>query len=224
MENPLAQLQQHGGKLSHVDEKNMLAAISSGQDFLPRLQLFTSRSDKVSEGLVDVNNYGIVEGDEITQLEKEIDLLIIAWRPMAIDNSGEQTIVTYDPKLDENGKPTGTFAMIQDKADQPAKTGAMYGPQYLVYIPSLQKFAGWWLCSKTARNLATQVNSFIGKPATIGSRSIDNGKYKWQAPTIHQCTTEFDPPALEEIQKQYDTFMDPPEPKVDVAEEEERER
>lgn len=224
-ENPLVQLNESaGGALVQQDDTKALAALGGGKNFLPYIQLFTSRNDKVTSGEIPMNSWGLVEGENTTVLGTDIDIMPVAWRPMAMDTSDENAVVVFDPQLDDDGKPTGIFAQIQDKADEPGMNGAMYGPQYLVWVPEVRKFATWWLNSKTARNLSQTVHTRLKMGATIGSRLIDNGKYKWQAPTIKPCSTPFDMPDQDELQRVYDDFINPPAPKVEVAEEDERER
>ena len=133
---------------SSFDEKEF-AKVSGGR-FLARLMLYGSKSEPVTEEKVPVG-YSYVEGkDGFTYLGKDIDILALSWRPKAIDMSGDQIIANHDIQSDQ-------FKAIRHKADNVSNSSCMYGPEFLVWIPAIGKFATFLMGSKTARNEAPKL-------------------------------------------------------------------
>jgi hypothetical protein len=113
------------------------------------------------------------------------------------------------------------YQRIQEQADSKVQN-RMYGPQYLLWIPSIGKFATYFMGTPTARNESRALTSNLRKPVTLGSRTIKSkprpGKqqFVWQGPQVFACSTPFDLPSLEVIKQQKEKFYNPPAPKVEA--------
>jgi hypothetical protein len=179
--------------------------VASVGGLLPRLQLFISSSEMVKTEKIGQNRYGLVTGkDQITDLGKEVDVLILTWRPRALDTSDRSNIrASSDINSD-------LFKDIQEKAGE-QNSGCLYGPEFLLYVPMAEKFATCLFGSKTARNEARSVQAFIGKPATFKSRLIKTNEYSWQAMMIVGCSTPFDIPTKQVMQEVCEEFLHPKE-------------
>lgn len=214
-ENPLANIEDLPVAKNQNDEA--FDAIKNSQAYLPRLQLLTSNSEKCKEGEFPTNHYARVHDSDYRDLGATVDVLVIAWRPLAIETTPEGDVITcYDPAL-ENGQPTGDFARIQAEADKPGMNGCMYGFQFLVWVPSEKEFMTYYMASKTARRASASVKALMHKAATLGSQKIENKDFTWYGPTCQACSTPFEMPEKEEIVKQMDTFLNPPEPEVQTS-------
>jgi len=203
-------------------DDTMFDAIKSGADFLPRLQLMTANSAPCKAGEFPTNHYARVADNEFRDLGDTVDVIVCSWRPMALEQDDEDgVIVVYDPKADDTGKPTGEFARIQKKADSAGMNGCMYGPQFLVWVPSANEFMTFYMASKTARRAAPAVKARMYKAATLGSRKIETKDYTWFGPTCQACSTPLETPDEASLMEEINKFTNPPEPAVETVEEDE---
>ena len=204
---------------------DMFDAIKTSGKYLPRLQLMTSNSGQCKAGEFPINHYARVADSDYRDLGTSVDVFIGPWRPMALwDTPDGNMLISYNPMI-VDGRPTGVFAEIQAEADKPGMTGAMYGPQFLLWVPSCQEFMTFFMASKTARRASTQVKALMGHPGTLGSKKIESKEHVWFGPTCVACSTPFEMPAAEELKRQVDGFNSPEEPAVEpVAEEDQPER
>ena len=214
-ENPLVTMDDNALVAAGSDE--LFEAIKSSQAYLPRLQLMTANSEKCKSGEFPINHYARVHDSDFRDLGATVDVLIIAFRPLAIETTVEGDVITcLDPKV-VDGKPTGNFARIQKEADKPGMNGCMYGPQFLVWVPSAQEFMTYYMASKTARRASSQVKARMKDSATLGSQKIEGKEFTWYGPTCQACSTPFEMPTAEEVQEAVQPFLNPPEPEVTVA-------
>jgi hypothetical protein len=182
---------------------------SSGIVYLQRLQLFGSKSDACAEGRIGIGHWGLVNDDVITDLGDEADIVLLAYRPKALDTGGEVIITDYDVQSE-------TFNRIREESFV-KDSGCMYGPEFLVYVPSQDAFATYFASSKTARREAKKFRPLLGQAATVKSRLIEKGKYKWHGPVILPCSTPMTMPGMEIIKSQIEKFANPPKDEVEVA-------
>lgn len=197
------------GDIQKFDDEDFSLSTKSG-DWLPRLQLMTSNSEPCKGGKFPINHYAVVEGQNFADLGETVDILVIAWRPKAIE-IGDEIITIHDPKHDE-------FKRIQAKSEEP-NSGCMYGPEYLVWIPQSKQFVTYFMGSKSARRESPALRALLHNAATLKSHEVKTSKYTWYAPTVTQCSTPFDLPEAEEIKKQVEKFNNPPETQVERVEE-----
>jgi hypothetical protein len=183
-------------------------AVASGGKYLPRLQLFGSNSDAAKEGKIPNGTYGIVTGkDQLTPLGPEVNVLVISWRPKAIE-IGDEIIESYDHTSE-------TFKSIVAKSETP-DSGCMYGPEYLLWVPSEKKFVTFMMGSKSARREAPNLKAILesqkdGKipAATLKCTLIAGKKHKWHNPVITVCSTPFEMPTIDKLVEVANEFNNP---------------
>ena len=181
------------------------SAVVSGSAFLPRLQLFIANSAMVKEDKIAQNHYGLVIGkDQVDNLGKEVDVLLLSWRPRALDASDKSNIRASSDVTSD------LFKEIQENSKE-KDSGCLYGPEFLIYIPAREKFATVLFGSISARNEARNVQPLIGKPCTFKSRLIKTPKYSWQSMIVTPCSTPFMVPTKETMQEVIEEFLQPKE-------------
>jgi hypothetical protein len=181
------------------------SAVVSGSAFLPRLQLFIANSEMVKNDKIPMNHYGLVSGkDNVDDMGKEVDVLILSWRPRALDASDKSNIRA------SSDVPSDLFKEIMEKSKE-TNSGCMYGPEYLIWVPLREKFATVLFGSVSARNEARNVHPLIGKPCTFKSRLIKTPKYSWQSMIVIPCSTPFMIPEKDVIQEIVEEFLAPKE-------------
>lgn len=188
-------------------DQQLLAETASGSGFLPYIQLFTTKSDAVAEGKINGGEYGLVRDGNITNLGKEFNLIFLTVRARAFqkEDSGEITVV-YDKDDAEYERIAGLQAAQVN--------GCMCGPEFLVWVPSEETFATFFCGSKTLKREARKFGTFLpGKAASLRSKLIDNGKFKWHGPVVTACSIELSPlPSNEDVAEQLQKFKNPPKP------------
>jgi len=207
-ENALIPAEIAGG-LAKYDDSVFKETTKSG-DYLPRLQLMTSASEKCKSGEFPINHYALIRDQNFDDLGEAIDLLVVTWRPKALE-IGEEVVSVFDPEHAE-------FKRIQDKSSE-ADSGCMYGPEYLMYIPAKKMFATFFCGSKSARREAPNIQNKLGQAATLKAKKIETKKYTWFAPSCTICSTPFEAPDTEELKKAVEKFNNPPATSVEVVEE-----
>ena len=201
----------------YADDK-VFSELAKAVDWLPRLQLYSSASDECKQGKFPINHWGFIVGKNITDLTLEVDVIPIAWRPKAMRIKGKDVTSVYDFKNEE-------FLKIDEivKAKTP-NSGCMTGPEYLVWIPIIKRFAGYYMCNTSAKMVADDVKRALKeqRAITLGSRFVQGKQNSWQAPTINSCSTPFSPedlPDTEVLISEITKFNNPPESKAEKVEE-----
>lgn len=186
--------------------EDQISDVLGSGSFLPRLQLFIANSAPVKKDKIPMNHYGLVTGkDQIEDLGREVDVLLICYRVRAIDTSDTDNI-RASSEINSD-----LFKEIQNKSDNEENSGCMYGPEFLFYVPKVQKFATTLFGSKSARNEARNTFTYKGKPCTLKSKLIETKKFSWQAMLTTACSTPFDIPTKEEIVEVATNFLNPKE-------------
>ena len=179
-----------------------------GDAFLPRLQLFSGKTDACTEGRIPVNHYGLVDGDDIIDLDTEIIVAVLAARHKAMCTDGD-----VQSSFDPNSELFKDFVARSSIKD----SGCMYGPEFLVFVPSAGKFATYFMGSKTARREAKKFKPLMSKPAKLSSKPIEKGKFKWLGPVILPSDEVVDIPDMAKATAECEKFRNPPEDKVEAA-------
>lgn len=202
-----------GGPLVDADFDSI---VKSALDFLPRFQLFSSKSDACAEGRIGIGRYGLVKGDDIADLGDSVDVGILAWRPKAIRIEGDTVINAYYPDIKDG---IITNQLFKEIVNESAKrdSGCMYGPEFFIWVPSANAFALYHANNKTARREAKKLHPLISSVATFRARLIEKGRYKWHGPVITQCSAPIDPPNEKLLRAEWETFHNPPKDTVEVA-------
>lgn len=197
-------------QLSNDSDTTALSAVSQGGGFLPRLQLFGGSSDACKEGKIGVAHFGLTrEKDNIEDLGKLVEVLLLKGRTKAVQ-WGETVLVYYDHTHPE-------FIRISSEADNKVK-GRMYGAEYLLYVPSAEVFATFYLCSPSARREISGFNNRLGKCAVLKGQLVDNGKNKWHVPKCEPLDVPtFEFPSGNDILKQVEAFTNVKDSEVETV-------
>lgn len=200
-----------GGDLMPTMSSGDLAAVTSSGDFLARLQLFGGNSDACKKGQIPIAHYGLVTGkDNVEDLGKEVDVIVICGRPKALRICDDDSIITKHDPNDEEFKKIAEDSNVQD-------SGCMYGPDFVVYIPSIGKFATFFMSSKTARRVAPAVHARLRKAATLKAELIETKKYSWHGPVVVPCSAPMVTPSNDDIQAAVKKFMAQKESAVETV-------
>ncbi len=195
--------------------------LAKGADFLGRLQLF-SKNAAVSKGLIAPGNWGVPEGDDqVTCIGKSVDCIPYARRPKAIDLSDTEAIITnYDMESDE-------FNRIAD-ASLGKDSGCMYGPSFLIWERSTNRFLEYFCGTKSTRVESKKIFPFLRlsvedikrrglqdvephdpMPFTMNIKFMEK-KFSYHVPAVVPCSTPFTKgPSMKQLIFEMDRFLNP---------------
>lgn len=197
-------------------DMSQVLAVSKNKDYLLRLKLCGSQAGECQRGIVGIGHYALIKSREkVTDIGNDIDIIVIAARSKAFQLS-DPPIQSFDPECE-------LFMDLQEEAGK-KDSEAMYGPEFLVYIPEHQTYATFFLCNPTGRVFAPDMAARIGQAANLTSHLIETKKYKWHGPVIADCGAPLEVPDLDEMTKVSTKFLTEKDSVVEVADEDERER
>jgi hypothetical protein len=199
-----------------TEDSKAISELTQAGDYLPSLRIFGSESGIVKEGKFPMGHWGLYfSADKVVDLSSSIDVLVIAFRPRAsIMMADDQPVNYFNPE-------SANFISVMTKA-KAKEQGYLAGLEYLIYIPSVQKFALFFMGNTTLRRESSNVKGYVGKAATLKIKLIKSKQYTWHGCETLSCEAPFDIPPGEEIKEVYDTkFANAQDSAVDIAEESE---
>jgi hypothetical protein len=227
MEELQVQNQENALEAPNLQGSDLALFTGSGIRFMPRLQLCTNRCDVVAKKKIAEDHFALIDGKDVTDLDKQVDMAVLCYRPKAlhIDQDSGDVTACYDPKVavGPDGKtkqPTGLFKEIADKSEE-KDSGCMFGLEFLVWIPKTRQYATFYFGSKTMRNETEAMLGFLAKAATATSQVIETKRYTYTSTKIKACATIFQFPSIAEMNEEIRKFKNPPastKEKADQAE------
>lgn len=212
--NPTEQAIVNPDTMKNLQQNDAAFAGLSTSGFLARLQLMGSSSKQCKQGLFPIGEWAMVSGQTFTQIGKEVDCLIITWRPKALDTAAgdkhDEVLNCYDFKSAEF-QDIATRAQIKD-------SGCMAGPEYLLWVPKLNAFLTYFMSNKSGQQEAPNVKNRIGKDATLKITFVPSKKYGgWHAPICVDCATPLPRPLQAVLDIEIKKFLNPPAMETEVA-------
>ncbi len=196
------------GTSKYATQENF-GEVSTMGDFLPRLMLIGSNSKLAKQDKIPQGRWGLVSGEDGIDLTKEVNVIVLAWRPKALEILAETVVSIYNPKSPE-------FTRIAEKSSE-QDSGCMYGAEFLVWIPSVKQFATLYMSSKTSRREAAPLKALMGMGATLKIQLITAKKFSWHGPVVTSCSAPLDVPSHEAVVKEVTRFNNPPEEETEAA-------
>lgn len=176
--------------------------VAQGSDYFPRIQLMSSQSGLVAEDKIQKGHFAYVtKKDSFRDLGPTFDCVVLAVLPKTMLINDDTIESSYNHK-DPN------FLKILSLAKQGSNNGALYGPEFLIWVPDVG-YGTWHLNNATGRIAANEIKNFMHKAITVASRLIVTKKYKWFGPEIVECLS-FDQsslPPTDELQKRIEKFL-----------------
>lgn len=183
---------------SKVEIENLLESA-----YLPRLQLCIANSTLCKQKKVPVDNYALVTSSTVHILGETVDVVPILYRPTAMDTNNENLVISHDVESAE-------FKRIRTAALEP-DSGMVWGPEFLVWLPDLEKFATLMLGSKSAKRSADVISDSKGSVVRLGvSDLIKKGRNSWRTITATPIEIEFIPPTEKEFKPVTEMFLNDP--------------
>lgn len=209
-----------------VDPKST-ALVTSGGDWLPRIQVGGATSEAVKTGKLPMGHFGLFEGQAIIDLGQEFNCYVLQYRPKAMSFAPE-VISVYDPTNAE-------FKKIIDRCEAGGQAQAAYGPEFLLWLDKLKKYATFFMGNKSGRMEGPSVMAFLPKPeekimpATFRVAYIKgkgkNSQNSWHAASVNKCNLEVDAPTDQaEMLEKINKFNTPPATTVETTEADTRAR
>jgi hypothetical protein len=212
MTDDLINLNELGIAQPSEEQEKALSELTQAGDYLPQLRVFGSESGIVKEGLFPMGHFGLYfQKDKILDLTEQVDVVVVAYRPRAsIMMSDDQPINYFDHTTDN-------FNDVTSKAKAKVQ-GYLAGLEYMLWIPSVNHFAIFFMGNTTLRRESSNVKARVGKAATLKIKLIKSKQYTWHGCETLGCDAPLEVPPPEQIKEVYDTkFANPKDSEVDVA-------
>lgn len=195
--------------------------LASSSKYFPRIQLFGSSSKLVKQGKFPTGHYGLVtKKDSADDLGESFDCIAVDVRAKAMD-------LGIDPPISVFNKDSEQFKELQERSKE-QNSSCMWGPEFLVWLPNLKRFATMLFGNPTMRREAPNLYALRGHAATCKTQFIDHKVYGgWHGPVVVKCSTPLaNMPTEEEINAALETFRNPTSTEVEpeTAEEDESDR
>lgn len=164
---PVAQIDE--AQLASVREE---ATASGG---LPYLRMYGGKSKEATARKIASGHFGVAQGSSDPEdLGETCDVIIVASRSRAVDTKNKKNFYNRESAGYQHVKEQ---SFVQN-------SGMIYGPEFLVWIGSVQSFATFHCNSKTLRNIANELLDAVGKAVTLGWRLAENANYTWDAVVV----------------------------------------
>lgn len=187
-----------------------LETLTKTSDFLPQLRVYGSESGIVKEGGFPMGHLGLYyTANKIIDLGKSCDVLVISARPRASIVTGDQPVSFY--RFDS---PEFQDILARAKNKEP---GFLAGFEYLLWVPSIQKYGLFLMGNTTLRRESDKVKALIGRGATLEIKLIKTSKYTWHGIDVFPCNTPFEMPDMEELRDEVEKFNNPKDSQVELA-------
>lgn len=198
------------GTVPETDTSRVMS-VSKNKDYLPRLKLCGAQAGECQRGIVGIGHYALIKSrQDIEDVGNDLNVIIIAGRAKAVQ-LGDPIIQSFDPECT-------LFKDIQEESTR-KDSEAMYGPEFLVYIPDLKVYATFFMCNPTGRIVAPDLSVRMGNGANLTSILIENKKFKWHGPVIKDCGEPLDVPDSEKMSEVATKFLNEKDSEVELAEE-----
>jgi hypothetical protein len=191
-----------------ADDQSFDLAVANG-NYLPRVSLKTSNSQQCKDGTFSVNHFAFEDGSIIKDLGQEINVLVVSWRPIALEIIDGQPHSVYDASSAE-------FKRIQDKAGEP-ESGCLYGIEFLIWLPAIKKFGTFGFTSKSSRKEAPICRALLGKWASISAKKIQTARFTWFSPSVKGSSIPGELPTPEVFEKAKSQWENPTPAKGEPA-------
>jgi len=199
-------------------EEGDLADLTKSSEYLPQIRVYGAANDIVKSGEFPMGHFGLYFNSEnIIDLDDQFDCIIVSARARGAIVSGETPVSFYDIHSNE-------FKDIKTRA-LAGEQGYMCGLEYLVWVPTVSKFALFFCGNKTLRRESEKVKALIGKAATLKIRFIKTAKFSWHGFSCFPCTSPFsNVPDIDMIKPEVVKFNTPPQSQIELAADSGRER
>jgi len=205
-----------GGSLTPDKVNEVFDDVAASNEYLSRIQVMGSNSALVIDGSLSLGQFALINSKEdFLALGKTIDVLVCAFMFKAMDLTADPILTSYDPS-------DSVFQAIKDRSTV-SDSQNLCGLDFLLWLPSANRFVSFYLSSKSARKIAPKMRSYIiddkvPSPATLTCNLVKGKKFSWHVAAVGDCTTPFDMPSQEEFTKVLNKFQNPPKTVVEEVE------
>jgi len=187
-----------------IGDEDRIEELTKSSSYIPSVRVFDGSSKPCKSRKLPPGEIAIYkDADSYLQLGREINALVIGYRPRAaIMGTSVQNF--WDDTSEE-------FKLVEAKAHKGVKNYNA-GLEYLLYLPDLagekNSFAVMFFGNKSGRREDPKIRALVGRAATITSSFVEKPKNSWWCAAVNPCSTPFDLPETEDIKKAIEIFRD----------------
>jgi len=180
--------------------------------FLSRVQLCGGNNALAQEGKISVGHFAFIRNkDDFVALSNEYQFYPLAYRFVALRFGTEQIDSYYNPESPE-------FKEVMAESEEKDSKCA-YGPQFLIWVPSVKDFATFLFGSKSARPEGRNMKRLLDAKSagTMKSRLVSTKEYKWHVPVCIPYASPIEPFDVDTAKTLAEKFMNPGESESEKA-------
>lgn len=212
MAKDLIKLSDYG--IAEQYDEVVLAGLSKSAEYLPQLIVPQGSSGLVKQGKFPIGHWCLYYArDKQVDLDEQFDCIVLANRPRAsLMVKDDQPISYYTPE-------SANFELIKTMSIDKKEQGYLAGLEYLLWIPSINEFALFFMGNTSLRRESGNVRSHLGKPITLKIKFVAYRKGDFHACEVIGCDTPLEPPPKDEAKRVYsEIFANPVDSEVNLAE------
>jgi len=187
--------------ITKIGDEARVADLTKSANYIPSVRVFDGSSKPCKSGKLPPGEIAIYkDADSYIQLGREINALVIGYRPRAAIMDGGNVQNFFDDASEE-------FKLVEGKAKAGVKNYNA-GLEYLLYLPDTKGFAVFFLGNKSGRRESPKLKELVGRATTIKSQFVEKPANSWWCADIHPCSTPFDLPDVKLIKEAVQLFTD----------------
>lgn len=189
-----------------IGDDEQIAELTKSVDYIPAMRVFDGAATVCKEGVMPPGEIAIYKGNkEFTKLGREVQVLVIGYRPRAAIMQGNAAPINYwDPATKE-------FQLVLERAKSGNKAFGSYqaGLEYLLFVPDTAQFVCFFMGNKSGRRESGNLKKLSGSAATIKAKYVKRTENSFWCAEILACTAPFEVPKREVIAKAVEIFNSP---------------
>ena len=189
------------------NDETAIASLKQG-GFLPYIQLVNAMSEQAQSGKIQAGRFCLMlSKDNVVDLGTQFVGLYVSVRPKAMQFKPEVKSC-YNPR-------DPLFQELKVKAEQGGNNCA-WGPEFLVWLPEVEKFASYFLGNASGRNEGGNLVGPLQQQGFFAASQIattmKNGKGRWFGPRTEPYTLPLaNVPTPEILKSELEKFASPPD-------------
>jgi len=174
-----------------TDNSKLLAATAAS--YLPYIIVTNGMSEVVKQGKVFPGKMARMKDQTGTELATPLNAIFCVSQPRAQQTTADGLSITTDSDSAEYKR------IVAVVASNAKNTGAMYGADFLVWLPDHNEFVSMFFSNASTRRMIAATVGMLGKPVQITVGPASNSKGDWFIPVITPSTTPHAPFTAEQL-------------------------
>lgn len=177
---------------------------STKKDYLGRFAIMQGGSKPVKKKLIGLGVFGLVKGSDVVDFGENTTVVVLGFRLKAC-TLAKPFIQVYDPSTPEYKK------IAELSKDRIGKKTNKQGPEFLLYLPSIDDFGVLHMNNATLQNIAPSMKPKAGNALYLDLEAelIETPDFSWYGFTVQASNTNVELPTDGRVAKMIHEFNHP---------------